>query len=137
MSGGVAPWLVLAAGAHLGFQLTVTLVVYPALADVSPDRWSRAHDAHSRRITPAVVLVYAGLLVAVLASLWSEPALPATVAAAAGAGACVTLTAAAAVPLHSRLGRGHDALLLRRLLLVDRLRLLGALACVVAAVVAL
>jgi hypothetical protein len=134
MSGGAAPWLVLAAGAHLGFQLTVTLVVYPALADVSPDRWSRAHDAHSRRITPAVVLVYAGLLVAVVASLWSEPADPAHVAAAAGAAACMTLTAVAAAPLHGRLARGHDALLVQRLLLVDRLRLLGALACVVAAV---
>ncbi|MFC7489986.1 MULTISPECIES: hypothetical protein [unclassified Knoellia] len=136
MSGGSAPWLVLAAGAHLGFQLTVTLVVYPALADVSPDQWSRAHDAHSRRITPAVVLVYAGLLVAVLASLWSEPAVPANLAAAAGAGVCMALTAAAAAPLHSRLGHGHDALLVRRLLLVDRLRLLGALGCVVAAVLA-
>ena len=36
-----APWLLLVAGAHLGFQLTVDLVVYPALGEVAPERWDR------------------------------------------------------------------------------------------------
>ena len=30
-----APWLLLVAAAHLGFQLTVDLVVYPELAEVA------------------------------------------------------------------------------------------------------
>ncbi len=35
--------LVAATMLHLGFQLTITVVTYPALADVAPDRW--AHGA--------------------------------------------------------------------------------------------
>ena len=47
---------------HAGFQLKVTLVVYPALADVQPNLWAAAHARHSRRITPLVALVYGGAL---------------------------------------------------------------------------
>ncbi|GAA4119142.1 hypothetical protein GCM10022415_18840 [Knoellia locipacati] len=130
-------WLVLAAGAHLGFQLTVTLVVYPALADVPPDRWTAAHEAHSRRITPVVGVVYVGLLAAVAAALLREPLTTGTVVAAVAAAVSMALTAAGAAPLHGRLGRGHDPRVLHRLLLVDRLRLVGALACAAGAVVAL
>ena len=44
--------LMLAASAlHLGFQAAVTVVTYPALAEVGPARWTAAHTAHSRRIT--------------------------------------------------------------------------------------
>jgi hypothetical protein len=34
------------------FQLTVTLVVYSALAEIQPDQWVAAHARHSQRITP-------------------------------------------------------------------------------------
>ena len=134
MSGTAVSWLVLAAGAHLGFQLTVTLVVYPALADLSGDRWTAAHDAHSRRITAVVAVVYVGLLAAVAASLLLEPVSAATTMAAVGAVSSIGLTAVGAAPLHGRLGRGHDPGLLSRLLLVDRLRLVGAVVCAAGAV---
>lgn len=134
---GAAGWLVLASGAHLGFQLTVTLVVYPALADVGPDRWARAHDAHSRRITPVVAVVYVGLLAAVAAALLDGPVGTGTLVAAAGAGLSMALTAFGAAPLHGRLGRGHDVGRVRRLLVVDRLRLVGAVVGAVGAVAAL
>ncbi|MDT0214089.1 hypothetical protein Q9R29_09340 [Rothia sp. ARF10] len=134
---GPAAWLVLASGAHLGFQLTVSLVVYPALADVGPDRWARAHDAHSRRITPVVGVVYVGLLAAVAAVLLTDAADGGTLVAAAGAGWSMLLTAVGAAPVHGRLGRGHDEGLVRRLLVVDRLRLVGAVVGAVGAVAAL
>lgn len=134
---GAATWLVLASGAHLGFQLTVTLVVYPALADVGPDRWARAHDAHSRRITPVVAVVYAGLLAAVVASLLAGPVDTGTLVASAAAGCSMLLTAGGAAPLHGRLGRGHDEGVVRRLLAVDRLRLIGAVVGAAGAVAAL
>lgn len=133
---GAATWLVLASGAHLGFQLTVTLVVYPALADVGPDRWARAHDAHSRRITPVVAVVYAGLLAAVVAALLAGPVDTGTLVASAGAGCSMLLTAVGAAPLHGRLGRGHDEGVVRRLLAVDRLRLIGAVVGAAGAVAA-
>ena len=134
---GAADWLVLASGAHLGFQLTVTLVVYPALADVGPGRWARAHDAHSRRITPVVAVVYVGLLAAVAAALLAGPVSIGTLVAAAGAGWSMLLTAVGAAPLHGRLGRRHDEGLVRRLLGVDRLRLIGAVVGAAGAVAAL
>ncbi|CAN7191327.1 hypothetical protein [Knoellia sp. LjRoot47] len=137
MSSGAGSWLVLAAGAHLGFQLTVTLVAYPALADVPPDRWARAHDSHSRRITPVVAVVYVGLLVAVVAALLHEPVSNGTVVAAVGAAGSMVLTAAGAAPLHGRLGGGHDTVLVRRLLLVDRMRLVAAVVCAAGALAAL
>ena len=47
---------------HLGFQLTVDLVVYPALGEVPREAWFVAHDRHSRRITPVVALIYPPLV---------------------------------------------------------------------------
>ena len=106
------------------------------LVATPPHDWERAHARHSRAIVPLVVAAYGAL---VLAGTWSVVAGPvdallgATLAAAA---ATVLLTRAAAAPLHGRLGRtGPDPVLLRRLLVVDRVRaglavlvLLGALA---------
>lgn len=129
-------WLLLAAAAHLGFQLTVTLVVYPALADLPPERWAPAHDSHSRRITPVVALVYAGLVLATGAALLSADVGAGVAIAAAAAAACVGLTAAVAAPTHARLGHGHDPALVRRLLLADRLRLVAATVCLVGALLA-
>ncbi len=117
---------------HAGFQLTVTLLVYPGLAAFTPDGWQAGHARHSRLITPVVVLVYAAALAGCAAGtthragLWG-PALAVSVAATLAA---VGVTAAAAAPLHRRLA-DHDPALIARLLRVDRLR--GAAAVVAAA----
>jgi hypothetical protein len=127
--------LLAAAALHLGFQLTVSMVVYPALADAPESAWREIHDAHSRRITPVVVIVY-GLLV--VACGWAVLAGPdgwtiVSVAAAAVAG---LLTAFGAAPTHGRLGRGWSRELVHRLLLIDRGRTVAAVVCAVAAFLA-
>ena len=116
--------LLAAAAVHLGFQLTVTLVVYPALA-LAPD-WDRAHSAHTRSITPVVVIVYGALVLATgwaLLATWIDPW---TLLAAAGAGLALLSTALVAGPTHGRLADGRDPALLRRLLVADRVRTVGA-----------
>ena len=129
---GASVALLAAAAVHFGFQLTVTLVVYPALA-LAPD-WDRAHAAHTRSITPVVVIVYGAL---VLATGWAVLATwidPWVLLAAAGAGAALLSTALVAGPTHGRLAGGRDPVLLRRLIVADRVRALGALVCIVGAV---
>lgn len=99
--------LVVATAVHLGFQLVVTFLVYPAFAEVPAEDWRRYHDAHSRRITWIVGPVY-GLLV--LASAWVLTAGPrnaGTVTAVAACGLAVLITAAVAAPAHGRLGHGR------------------------------
>ena len=124
-----------AAALHLGFQLTVTFVVYPALAR-APD-WGSAHAAHTRSITPVVVVVY-GVLV--LAGAWS---LVATwpdgwaLVAVAGGGVSLLATALVAGPAHGRLADGRNPALLRRLLVADRVRTVGATVCCLGSVLAL
>jgi hypothetical protein len=134
-SSSSAPVLLAAAALHLGFQLTVSGVVYPALADAPESAWKAIHDAHSRRITPVVVVVY-GLLV--VACGWAVLAGPdawtlVSVLAAAVAG---LLTAFGAAPAHGRLGRGWSRELLHRLLLIDRGRTVAAAVCAGAAFLA-
>lgn len=125
--------LLAAAALHLGFQLTVTFVVYPALASAS--NWEPAHSAHSRSITPVVVLVYGVLVVAcawALVSLWPDPWVLVSVA---GAGIALLSTALVAGPTHGRLAAGKDPALLRRLLLADQIRTGGAAVCLGSAAV--
>jgi hypothetical protein len=128
----------LAAGVlHLGFQLVVTVVVYPALADVPDDQWSRAHDAHSRRISRIVAPVYGLLAAACLWVLVSGPHTVLLMVSVAGAAIAALATAFMAAPTHGRLGsRGRDDALLRRLRQADGVRLAGALLCCVCALVA-
>ncbi|MBC7632861.1 hypothetical protein [Aeromicrobium sp.] len=122
---------------HAGFQLVVTIVVYPALADVPADRWATAHDAHSRRILYVVVLVYAAVAGACLWVLSSGPRSPATLVAVAGSAVAAATTALVAAPLHGRLGReGRSASLVKRLLLADRVRLAATIVAGVAALLA-
>ena len=130
--------LVAATSLHAGFQLAVSVVVYPALAATTSGSWRSVHDAHSRRIAPLVGLVYAAALVAVVGAVLTDP-VAAVLLAALATGVAMALTAALAAPLHSRLGRADrpDADLLRRLLLVDRLRAVAAVLALVAAVAAL
>ena len=63
--------LLLVAAGHLGFQLTVSLVVYPALAEVGDEAWPVAHERHARRIAPLVGALYVPL---VLVLGWDEVA---------------------------------------------------------------
>ena len=126
--------LVAATALHAGFQLTVTLLVYPALGEVDPARWSEAHARHSRRIVPIVGVTYLGVLVTVAGSLLVGPHASTVVAAAASA-VVLALTGLAAAPLHGRLDGARDARIFGRLVQVDRLRSLFALAALGAAVV--
>lgn len=127
----------IAAALHAGFQLTVTVLVYPALAEVPADGWARAHDRHSRRITPLVGLVYAALLVAGVVAVLDGPGAAGWVGLAATAVA-LGVTATLAAPIHGRLGQrgAGDDELVRRLLLVDRVRCAGAVVGAVAAALA-
>ncbi len=50
-----------AAALHAGFQVTVSLLVYPVLLGSGED-WRRRHDAHSRAIVPLVAVTYGALL---------------------------------------------------------------------------
>jgi len=120
---------------HAGFQLTVTLVVYPALAAVPATSWSPAHDAHSRRIAPLVALVYGAALVAAVGAVSVTPS-GGTVTALVGLLTAVAATATSAAPAHGRLGRGKDDDLVRTLLRADRLRALGAVAALAGALAA-
>lgn len=135
---GDATWilaLVAATALHAGFQLTVTLVVYPALAGVPTADWSTAHDGHSRRIAPLVALVYGAALVAAVGATLVTPS-GGTVTALVGTLAAMVVTATSAAPTHGRLGRSRDEALVRTLLRADRLRCLAALVAVGGALVA-
>ena len=125
--------LLTAAAVHLGFQATVTAVVYPALARVPAAQWPGAHRAHTRAITPVVVVVYGALVVAGGWALVDGPDRWTTVALAAVA-VTLLVTAFGAAPAHGRLGDGHDPARIRRLLRVDRVRAAAALLTLAAAV---
>lgn len=121
--------LLVASALHLGFQLTVTMVVYPALARVDDAGWKLAHSRHSRGITPLVVLTYGAL---VLSGAWALLTVPTgrggawVIVSVTGALVAGLTTASAAAPLHRRLAHGRDQALVVRLLRTDRLRALGA-----------
>lgn len=119
--------LAAAAALHLGFQLVVTAVVYPALAEVPDDDWPRAHDAHSRRITLIVGLVYGLLAAACLWVLVSGSTQLVVLISVAGAVISALATAFVAAPVHGELGRtGRNGHLMSRLRSADRVRLCGA-----------
>lgn len=123
-SDGATVALLAASALHLGFQLTVTFVVYPALA-AAPD-WDRAHAAHTRTITPVVVVVYGVLVLAgtwALVATWVDPWVLLSVA---GGGLALLATALVAGPTHGRLADGKAPALVRKLLLADRFRTVGA-----------
>ena len=129
--------LAAAAAVHLGFQLVVTAVVYPALAEVPDDDWLRAHDAHSRRTTLVVGLVYGLLAAACLWVLASGSIHPFVSISVAGAVISALATAFVAAPAHGELGRTERTEhLMRRLRTADRVRLGSAVLCAVFAVVA-
>ena len=128
--------LVAASALHLGFQLTVTMVVYPALARVDCAHWTEAHRRHGRTITPLVVLAYGALVLSgawALAVRWPDAWV---VVSLVGALVSMLTTALVAAPAHGRLGDGFDPVLMERLLRADRLRTAGAAWALTGALVA-
>jgi hypothetical protein len=121
-----------ATAGHAGFQLTVTVLVYPAFAAVPAPLWVDWHDRHSRRIVPLVAVVYLALAVTSVGALLSGPGLATWLAVAASA-VVVGITAGLAAPLHARLGPAPAPELLSRLLWADRLRTVVALVALAAA----
>ena len=117
-------WLLAAAALHAGFQLTVTAIVYPALASTPDDDWPGAHARHSRRIAPVVALVYGAAVVACALAATADPS-PGTWVAVAGTAVAIVVTATVAAPLHGRLDT-RDPALLARLLAADRVRCISA-----------
>ncbi|MEO3937227.1 hypothetical protein V3N99_10760 [Dermatophilaceae bacterium Soc4.6] len=126
--------LVASATLHLGFQATVTALVYPALAAVPSSEWDVSHAAHSRRIVPLVVLTYGALLLALGAAVVAGPRTAWLWLAAAGGALAFGTTALAAAPTHGRLSGGRDDALVVRLLRADRWRCGGAVIAAIGAV---
>lgn len=127
--------LLAATAVHAGFQVTVTTLVYPALARVPPERWAAAHQAHSRAITGLVAVVYGALAVAGGWSLLSGP--DGWTLAAVAALAATAVTTCFAARLHGLLGEGgHDRERIGRLLRVDRVRAATAVVALGAAALA-
>lgn len=124
----------LATSFHAGFQLTVTVLVYPVLAERSPEEWRPTHERHSRAITPLVGAAYLAVLVSGGLLLASGPDAAGWFALVL-TGLALATTAAAAAPTHGRL-TAKDEALVARLLVTDRWRcafaVLGAVAAVVA-----
>lgn len=130
MSTAVAFALVCAL--HTGFQLTVTLLVYPVLLRRDGRGWAAAHARHSRTIVPVVGVVYPALLLTGGALVVDGPGVAGWVALGA-TGLALVLTAGVAAPLHGRLA-SYDPRLAGRLLLVDRVRCAAVTAGALAAV---
>jgi hypothetical protein len=128
--------LLVGTAVHAGFQATVTLLVYPALARVPVQAWAREHAEHSRRITPLVAVVYGVVLAACGGALVSTPGSVGVWVAALGTAGALLVTAGAAAPAHARLGGGRTPELVARLLRADRIRLASALVGLAGAVAA-
>ncbi|GAA3601725.1 hypothetical protein GCM10022223_16850 [Kineosporia mesophila] len=126
--------LLTATAAHLGFQVTVTALVYPALARVPAQQWEFAHNAHSRAVVPLVAVMYGTL---VLTGGWTLLSGPGgwTLVALAAVAATFMVTACAA-RVHGRLSAGHDREEVRRLLRIDQVRALTAALALVASALA-
>ena len=128
--------VVVAAGfLHLGFQATVTALVYPNFAGIEEADWTAFHATHSRRITPVVVVVY-GLVVVAGVMVVVDGLTAWRVIGMAGHGLALLTTALVAAPAHMRLGDGRDDAVLARLLAADRVRLAGASLAAAASVAA-
>ncbi len=127
--------LLVLSAAHLGFQLTVTCVVYPALAQVSTADWPLAHAAHTRRIAWVVMPIYAGFVVLIPWLLLTSPT-GWQLVSIAGVLLSQFATALFAAPLHGQLAPGPESGLMHRLLVIDRVRCLGAVICFLGALAA-
>jgi hypothetical protein len=130
-------WLTVVSALHAGFQFTVTVVVYPALSEVSPVDWAAKHRAHSSRIAWLVVPVYGSLLITcLLAALYHRVSIGLMIAVLGAAGS-LAITAFLAAPAHRTLSRGQNPDVMRRLLMADQGRCASSLICLLGAVLAL
>lgn len=132
--------LALVAVLHAGFQVTVTVLVYPPLARLGlehPNEWRAAHERHSRSIVGLVAVVYVALLAAGVWSLACGPGVL-DLLALAGAWGAVLVTGAVTAPTHAKL-LDPSPDLLRRMVVSDRWRAvlatLGATVAVVGVVI--
>ena len=126
--------MLLSMGAHFGFQAVVTVVVYPALFEVSQADWQDRHTAHSKRIALVVVPIYVAVISALVWCLSSMGSSPALLVAICAILLVLLTTSLFAAPLHKTLARdGPTPKLKRRLRRADAIRLGGAaLACAAA-----
>ncbi len=103
----------------------VQVVHYPLFAHVGDSAWAAYHARHTRATTWVVA---APMAVDLATSAWlvvERPdgiGWPAAVAGLALAAVTWAVTGLAAVPLHDRLARGHDARAVRRLVRVNAVR---------------
>lgn len=118
--------LAAATALHLGFQLTISAVTYPALLSTCDEAWAATHADHGRRITPVVAIVYAAVLGALSWALSSDPT-PGVILATLGSALSLSTTAFVAAPTHSALASGRTPRQVRRLRSADALRTAGAL----------
>lgn len=129
--------LLAVSAAHAGFQLVVSVVVYPALAEVGEQGWATAHAAHSRRISLVVGPLYLALIAVNLGVLIDGVGSLAVGLAVLGNAIAGVTTALVAAPTHGSLGlRGPMPRLIRRLLVADWIRTGGALLACGAALIA-
>jgi hypothetical protein len=126
--------LLAATAVHLGLQLTVTLLVYPAFREVPSPDWPGYHRAHSRRISPVVAVVYGAVVVAGAWTLLSGAAATAAYVAVAASAVALGATALVAAPAHGRLAEQRVERDLTLLIGADRVRLAAAVVAAVAAV---
>lgn len=123
-----------AAGLHAGFQVVVSVLVYPALLRAEP--FAPAHARHSRGIAPIVLVVYGALVASGVLRLVVGDLDPASYVALGGAALAGLTTALVAAPTHGRLGDGRTDALARRLTAADWVRTVGAVTGFVGALVA-
>lgn len=126
--------LLAASAAHAGFQVTVTVLVYPALLRAEP--FAPAHRRHSRAIAPVVAVVYGSLLAAGAVRVAAGALDPASWVALGGAAVALLATALVAAPTHGRLAAGRTDRLARRLTRADLVRAAGAVTGLVGALAA-
>ncbi len=127
--------LLVATALHVGFQVTLSVVVYPALVQIPPASWRTAHGNYWLRVVPLIALVYVLAALACAGVLFTGATASAWVASVATT-TTIGLTVLAAIPLHRRLELAPDVALLRRLTILDRVRTAVALVALVGAVVA-
>lgn len=114
---------------YAGFQWTVRIVVYPALADVPAPAFVAYLTAYQRRVTYLVGPLFAALLLttALLATQGSIP-IGARGLALALLAVILATTAFLAVPAHRTLSKGWDVGAHRYLLRADAVRVAAATA---------
>ena len=127
----------LASALYTGFQWTIRVLVYPQFSRVGRPDFPDFERSHQRLVSYAVGPLFLALGLSALALVALPPAGVArweAFAAIVPVGVILSVTALLAVPLHGRLSAGFDEAAHRRLLAVDSVRLVAAVAATVASV---